>query len=71
MTSKSKRKILTFANGNEFSNKTIHDYLINSRGTNPLEITRGLPYKKNDDAHVEQKIILMFEVYLDMTEMND
>lgn len=42
-------------NGSEFLNETVHDYLINSRGDEALEVTRGRPYKKNDNAHVEQK----------------
>ncbi len=42
-------------NGSEFLNEKIHDYLINSRGDEALEVSRGRPYKKNDNAHVEQK----------------
>jgi len=42
-------------NGSEFLNETMHDYLIYSRGNEALEVTRGRPYKKNDNAHVEQK----------------
>jgi hypothetical protein len=44
-------KLIGFSsdNGTEFLNQTVQDYL---SGT---EVTRGRPYKKNDNAHVEQK----------------
>jgi hypothetical protein len=41
-------------NGTEFLNQTLQDYLLNGREV-PLEVSRGRPYKKNDNAHVEQK----------------
>ena len=44
-------KLIGFSsdNGTEFLNEIVQDYLT---GT---EVTRGRPYKKNDNAHVEQK----------------
>lgn len=41
-------------NGTEFLNQTLQNYLLNNRKI-PLEVSRGRPYKKNDNAHVEQK----------------
>lgn len=40
-------------NGSEFLNETVQNYL--SARNKPLDISRGRPYKKNDNAHVEQK----------------
>lgn len=44
-------KLIGFSsdNGTEFLNQIVQDYLIGA------EVTRGRPYKKNDNAHVEQK----------------
>ncbi len=41
-------------NGSEFLNSTLHEFLVEERGS-AVEFTRGRPYKKNDNAHVEQK----------------
>lgn len=48
-------KILGFDgdNGGEFMNHALHDYF--TQTDNPVLFTRSLPYKKNDNAHVEQK----------------
>jgi len=45
----------TFAsdNGSEFLNKELHQYL--HKREQPVEFVRRRPYKKNDNAHVEQK----------------
>ena len=40
-------------NGSEFINKTLLDYFTNR--DKPVQFTRSRPYKKNDNAHVEQK----------------
>jgi len=50
-------KIIGFStdNGTEFLNETLQTYLINDQRENDIEVTRGRPYKKNDNAHVEQK----------------
>lgn len=40
-------------NGSEFLNHDLHFYLI--KRDNPVEFVRRRPYKKNDNAHVEQK----------------
>lgn len=50
-------KIIGFStdNGTEFLNETLQSYLINDDRANEIEVTRGRPYKKNDNAHVEQK----------------
>lgn len=40
-------------NGNEFLNDELHNYFINR--LYPVEFVRRRPYKKNDNAHVEQK----------------
>lgn len=40
-------------NGSEFLNTTIEDYLVSK--SKKVEWTRSRPYKKNDQAHVEQK----------------
>ena len=40
-------------NGGEFLNYHLHDYL--TKRANPIEMTRSRPYRKNDQAHVEQK----------------
>jgi hypothetical protein len=49
-------KIIGFSsdNGSEFLNSTLYDFLVRER-KNAVEFTRGRPYKKNDNAHVEQK----------------
>lgn len=49
-------KLIGFSsdNGSEFLNEILYNYLISKRRT-PVEVTRGRPYKKNDNAHVEQK----------------
>lgn len=41
-------------NGSEFLNSTLYDYLVGDR-EDSVDFTRGRPYKKNDNAHVEQK----------------
>jgi hypothetical protein len=40
-------------NGSEFLNRSLCDYLYNRK--EPISFVRGRPYKKNDNAHVEQK----------------
>lgn len=40
-------------NGGEFMNHALHDYF--TQRDNPVLFTRSRPYKKNDNAHVEQK----------------
>lgn len=40
-------------NGNEFLNHDLHSYFFNRK--NRVEFVRRRPYKKNDNAHVEQK----------------
>jgi hypothetical protein len=40
-------------NGSEFLNQDLHFYL--RQRENPVEFVRRRPYKKNDNAHVEQK----------------
>ena len=40
-------------NGNEFLNHDLHSYFFNRK--NRVEFIRRRPYKKNDNAHVEQK----------------
>jgi hypothetical protein len=40
-------------NGTEFLNHDLHRYFKNRK--NPVEFVRRRPYKKNDNAHVEQK----------------
>ena len=49
-------KILGFDcdNGSEFLNQFLWEYFAD-RGKNPVAFTRARPYKKNDNAHVEQK----------------
>ncbi len=39
--------------GGEYINYTLRDYLLERN--NPVEFTRSRPYKKNDNAHIEQK----------------
>lgn len=39
-------------NGSEFLNERLHNYICAHRG---IKFTRSRPYKKNDNAHVEQK----------------
>lgn len=48
-------EVLGFAsdNGNEFLNHDLHSYFFNRK--NRVEFVRRRPYKKNDNAHVEQK----------------
>ena len=48
-------KILGFDsdNGNEFINWHLYKYL--AKRKNPVSYTRSRPYKKNDNAHIEQK----------------
>ena len=41
-------------NGSEFLNYHLHRYFT-KRPTNPVKFTRSRPYRKNDNAHVEQK----------------
>jgi hypothetical protein len=41
-------------NGSEFLNYHLHSYFT-QRPTNPVTFTRSRPYRKNDNAHVEQK----------------
>ena len=41
-------------NGNEFLNHDLHDYFTD-RTKNKVNFVRRRPYKKNDNAHVEQK----------------
>jgi hypothetical protein len=38
-------------NGGEFLNETLHPWCV----TEGIQFTRGRPYKKNDQAHIEQK----------------
>jgi len=40
-------------NGTEFQNQRVFEYLVGRR--KPVVMTRSRPYKKNDNAHVEQK----------------
>lgn len=40
-------------NGTEFMNHALHDYF--TKRENPVLFTRSRPYRKNDNAHVEQK----------------
>tara|TARA_R110002110_G_C13338772_1_gene707506 strand:+ start:51 stop:1217 length:1167 start_codon:yes stop_codon:yes gene_type:complete len=40
-------------NGSEFMNHIVYDYFTNR--TKPVLFTRSRPYRKNDNAHVEQK----------------
>ena len=40
-------------NGSEFLNETLEKYLLSK--TRNVKWTRSRPYKKNDQAHVEQK----------------
>lgn len=40
-------------NGGEFINHVLYDYFV--KRTKPVAFTRSRPYKKNDNAHVEQK----------------
>ncbi|MFT5388057.1 MAG: hypothetical protein ACI9E5_001192 [Candidatus Omnitrophota bacterium] len=49
-------KILGFDsdNGGEFINNKLHKYFT-QRSENPVEFTRSRAYKKNDNAHIEQK----------------
>lgn len=44
---------LAVDNGSEFLNHDLHDYLTKRQA--PLSFVRRRPYKKNDNAHVEQK----------------
>jgi hypothetical protein len=48
-------RVLGFAtdNGNEFLNHDLHSYFFDRK--NRVEFVRRRPYKKNDNAHVEQK----------------
>jgi integrase-like protein len=46
-------KGLASDNGSEFLNEELHSYLKKRR--TPVEFVRRRPYKKNDNAHVEQK----------------
>lgn len=41
-------------NGTEFLNQVVQDYLTQGREAQ-VAVSRGRPYKKNDNAHVEQK----------------
>ena len=41
------------ANGSEFLNSVMENYLLNRK--KKVKWTRSRPYKKNDQAHVEQK----------------
>lgn len=41
-------------NGSEFLNQTVHDFLVDLR-KDPINFMRRRAYKKNDNAHVEQK----------------
>ena len=42
-------------NGNEVLNERIWDYFQNRPESKKVDVTRGRPYRKNDQAHVEQK----------------
>ena len=42
-------------NGSEFLNYHLLTYFQNHPGKTPIQSTRSRPYKKNDNAHVEQK----------------
>ncbi len=41
-------------NGGEFINEHLFKYMT-GRNSNPVQFTRSRPYKKNDNAHIEQK----------------
>jgi hypothetical protein len=42
-------------NGSEFLNWALWRYFVDDRKTQPVQFTRSRAYKKNDNAHVEQK----------------
>jgi hypothetical protein len=42
-------------NGSEFLNWSLWEYFVKDRARNPVQFTRSRAYKKNDNAHVEQK----------------
>lgn len=42
-------------NGSEFLNWALWRYFVDDRKTQPVQFTRSREYKKNDNAHVEQK----------------
>lgn len=42
-------------NGSEFLNEQLESYLLNKKRKRSIKWTRSRPYKKNDQAHVEQK----------------
>jgi hypothetical protein len=42
-------------NGSEFLNWALWEYFVKDRGKTPVQFTRSREYKKNDNAHVEQK----------------
>jgi len=42
-------------NGSEFLNWALWEYFVKNRANNPVQFTRSREYKKNDNAHVEQK----------------
>lgn len=42
-------------NGSEFLNWSLWEYFVKDRANNPVQFTRSREYKKNDNAHVEQK----------------
>jgi hypothetical protein len=56
--------LLGFAsdNGNEFINENLLNYFQN-RHHHPVEFVRRRPYKKNDNAHVEQKKLDTCPIY--------
>lgn len=42
-------------NGSEFLNWALWEYFVKHRANKPVQFTRSREYKKNDNAHVEQK----------------
>jgi len=42
-------------NGSEFLNWSLWEYFVKDRPQSPVQFTRSRAYKKNDNAHVEQK----------------
>jgi len=42
-------------NGSEFLNWALWEYFVKNRANKPVQFTRSREYKKNDNAHVEQK----------------
>jgi hypothetical protein len=54
-------------NGGEVMNRHLYAYFVKERtdkGLPPVKVTRSRPYKKNDNAHVEQRNDVMVRRYL-------